>query len=358
MSSNAAHISNSPPATPIAPRSRRASITEMFSRPSNGGPPPLNTNASNAAPLFTAAAAASNAQQQPHRRRMSITTLGLSGSPTNQSAPFGQAVAGATPTTAPAAPPSGRRRRGSMSSSILSSSPTMEQAVVEEEDEEGDDTPLPTSASPFARRVSFSFRDRAASINGIYQSLSIPVPSFKYHTTSIHHGRGGSLVNALFVIFTPHILILENVNADNTSVQTGEGFNWPEALRTRAERAPSLAGSFSMHQQQQGQGQGHGHGQAHQQPLSAGSSTTSTSPSSSPSLSSSFSSGSFSGKHHRSASVATMEAYKPPPKELLERHPSSPPPPTQQQRSQQQQAKPRPKPDYFQEKILRADFMD
>ncbi|KAK2880028.1 hypothetical protein FQN49_000634 [Arthroderma sp. PD_2] len=334
MSSNAAHISNSPPTTPIAPRSRRASITEMFSRPGNAAPPPLSTNATNTAPLFTAAAAASNSQQQPHRRRMSITTLGLSGSPTNQSAPFGQAVTG-TPTAAAAVPPSGRRRRGSVSSSILSSSPTMEQAVAEEEDEEanGEDTPQPTSASPFGRRVSFSFRDRAASINGIYQSLSIPekhsIPSFKHHTPPSNHGRGSSFA---------------------------EGFNWPEALRTRAERAPSLAGSFSMHQQQ-GQGQGHGHGQTHQQPLS-GSSTTSTSPSSSPSLSSSFSSGSFAGKHHRSASVATMEAYKPPPKELLERHPSSPPPPTQQQRTQQQQAKPRPKPDYFQEKILRADFMD
>ncbi|KAM5434976.1 hypothetical protein McanMca71_002526 [Microsporum canis] len=134
--------------------------------------------------------------------------------------------------------------------------------------------------------------------------------------------------------------------------KTGEGFNWPEALRTRAERAPSLAGNFSMHQQGQGQGQGPQH--QHQQSVS--SSSANTSPSSSPSLSSSFSSASFPGKHHRSASIATMEAYKPPPKELLERHPSSPPPPSQQM--PRQQPKPRPKPDYFQEKILRADFMD
>ncbi|EFR01805.1 hypothetical protein MGYG_04806 [Nannizzia gypsea CBS 118893] len=298
--SNAAHLSNSPPTTPIAPRGRRASITEMFARPGNGGGAPLNTSTSNTAPLFTAAA--SNAQQQPHRRRMSITTLGLSGSPTNQPAPFGQPAVTNTPTAAAgttAPPPPGRRRRGSVSSSILSSSPTREQAVAEEEDDE--DTPMPSSASPFARRVSFSFRDRAASING-------------------------------------------------------EGFNWPEALRTRAERAPSLAGSFSMHQQQQQQqqqGQGHGQGQQNQNPPSLSGSSSNTSPSSSPSLSSSFSSASFPGKHHRSASVATMEAYKPPPKELLERHPSSPPPPPQQQ-----QPKPRPKPDYFQEKILRADFMD
>lgn len=218
--SNGAHMSNSPPTTPIAPRGRRASITEMFARPGNAAPPPLNTNTSNTtAPLFTAAA--SNAQQQPHRRRMSITTLGLSGSPTNQSAPFGQAAVTTTPTAAAGTtvpPPNGRRRRGSVSSSILSSSPTRDQAVVEEEDEE--ETPMPTSPPPFARRVSFSFRDRAASLNGIYQTLPIldkhSIPSFKQLIIAPStYCRGGSLGRSLFrQLSTSRLLIPQSQSGD------------------------------------------------------------------------------------------------------------------------------------------------
>ena len=102
-----------------------------------------------------------------------------------------------------------------------------------------------------------------------------------------------------------------------TDSPAAEGFNWPEALRTRAERAPSFTHS-----------------------------SMSTSPGSGgmqmPGM-----------RHHaRSASVASVES------------PAKTDPivdmPVQTPRVQEQPQKKKKvnKPDYFQEKILRADFMD
>ncbi|TPX23083.1 hypothetical protein DIZ76_014965 [Coccidioides immitis] len=210
--------SNSPP-SPTKPRRRRSSFTELFQKQGNVASP---TTGSHPRPIYTSGSA--RTQQQ---RRMSLNTLGLSGSPTQMS-PFAAAS----------------MRRGSVSSSVMSTSPTMDQAVVEEAEEE---TPTTAPATPFARRVSFG------------------APALR--------GSGNA-----------------------------EGFNWPESLRVKAERAPSL-GNF---------------------------------PPTSPTLP-------HAGMiHQRSASIAAMEA----------------PPPERAELPKQSQHKSRPKPDYFQEKILRADFMD
>ncbi|KOS36199.1 hypothetical protein ACN38_g13081 [Penicillium nordicum] len=187
-------------------RRRRGSIADIFSKPSN----PSNTQGAN---------------QQSNQRRLSITTLGLSGSPTQASA-FG-----------------GNRnfRRGSLSSSMGSNVPA-EDAL--EDDQATGSSPN----SQFGRRVSFGAQ-------------------------ALRDARAGSIGN-------------------------GEGFNWSEALRSRAERAeraPSLGGPVSP--------------QAAQRSV---------------------------GHHQRAASIASMEQ----PSREMPRQPKQN------------------KPDFFQEKILRGDFMD
>ncbi|KAL1994643.1 hypothetical protein VTN49DRAFT_2113 [Thermomyces lanuginosus] len=199
------------------------SFSEMF-RSSGGAVSPTSAYPPAASPPFPSpiATAAASAQSN-QRRRLSITTLGLSGtSPTQPSF-----------TTRAA-------RDGSLSSSVGS-------------DDTGEEPPpsasLPTP-SPLARRMSFGAQ-------------------------ALRDVRGN----------------------------TGEGFNWTEALRTRAERRPSLAGGPDA-------------------------STTSTSPPNKVNAQ---------AHHQRAASIAIMEQ---PTREI-------PKQPRQQE-----------KPDFFQEKILRADFMD
>ncbi|RAH40795.1 uncharacterized protein BO95DRAFT_288640 [Aspergillus brunneoviolaceus CBS 621.78] len=165
-------------------------------------------------------------------RRLSITTLGLAGSP-NQSSPWG----------------SKSMRHGSISSSVGSGSANLEDAVVEDSESGGPSSAAPHS--PFARRLSFGAQ-------------------------ALRDARAGSISN-------------------------GEGFNWSEALRTRAERAPSLGITSPNTPQTQllsGSGQ-----QCH---------------------------------HQRATSIASMEQ------------------PTREIPKQPKQNKP----DFFQEKILRGDFMD
>ncbi|KAI2814832.1 hypothetical protein CBS63078_10522 [Aspergillus niger] len=172
------------------------------------------------------------AGSQPNQgRRLSITTLGLSGSPT-QTSPFGPR----------------HIRHGSISSSVGSNSANLEEAVVED-NENG--PPNATPSSPFTRRLSFGAQ-------------------------ALRDARGGSIGN-------------------------GEGFNWSEALRTRAERAPSL-GVMSPNSPQSQHAVNMGH-QNH---------------------------------HQRAASIASMEQ------------------PAREMPKQPKQNKP----DFFQEKILRGDFMD
>ncbi|KAJ9190727.1 hypothetical protein DTO164E3_8618 [Paecilomyces variotii] len=106
------------PAYPPSIQQRRgsfspgASLSELFARPGNS--------------------VAANAQPG-QRRRMSITTLGLSGSPTQASQLAGRTA-----------------RQGSLSSSVGSSSYLDEVAVMENEN-----SPPASATSPFARRFSF-----------------------------------------------------------------------------------------------------------------------------------------------------------------------------------------------------------
>ncbi|PGH01284.1 hypothetical protein GX51_05339 [Blastomyces parvus] len=286
--------------TSARPRGRRASVasgasfSELFARPGNVPPPQPPPAAAVNIPGSIMSSANAQAQQ---RRRMSITTLGLSGSPTQQSSPFGSAPAG--------------MRRGSISSSVISGSPTREGSALEEN---GNDTPMTSPTTPFARRVSFgaqAFRDRvgSASANGRYPSGNEQrAPSTASSISST--GSAGISIAASTHKTTPQ----NNRSNPSSWRPIGEGFNWPEALRTRAERAPSF-GSFP--------------------PTSPTAGSHGSPPSSSP----------HSKHHQRAASIATMEQ---PIQDMRDTH----------KQQQKQQPKPKPKPDYFQEKILRGDFMD
>lgn len=211
--------------------------------------------------------------QANHQRRLSISTLGLSGSPT-QTTSFG-----------------GRTfHRGSLSSSWGSNVPHEDTAA---EDAEGS-SPGTTPSSPLARRVSFgahALRDaRAGSIgNGRYPSDSTLAGPRRTVSSAGGSGYKPRSPAASTSTFTQD-------ERSNASRRLGEGFNWSEALRTRAERAPSFSGPVSPP----------GHPAARQP------------------------------NHQRAASIATMEQ---PVREI----------PKQPKQN---------KPDFFQEKILRGDFMD
>ena len=117
---------NSPPAP--SPTRRRSSFAGQFvdmfgSRPSNAG----NSNQTMQGPISTAAMQAQN-------RRLSLTTVGLSGSP-NATSPF---------------LPNGRPRTESISSS--------NSGTVDESPFEDGDATQSMPASPFARRLSFGAR--------------------------------------------------------------------------------------------------------------------------------------------------------------------------------------------------------
>ncbi|EEH47922.1 uncharacterized protein PADG_04006 [Paracoccidioides brasiliensis Pb18] len=294
--------SNSPPSTaPALPPGRRASIasgtsfSELFSRPANAAPQQPPPSPSINIPGSIISSASAQAQQ---RRRMSITTLGLSGSPT-QSSPFSSAKA---------------MRRESVSSSVLSGSPNMEDSVIEENE---NDTPMTSPSTPFARRLSFgaqAFRERVGGgcSNGRYPSGN----------PALARKRALSTANSTSFLAFPTDVAAASTSTNNPQNNksnssfwrsVGEGFNWPEALRSRAERAPSL-GVF---------------------PPTSPTLTQGSPPSPS---------STYSQHHRRAASVATME------------QPTTLPPESAQKLKQQ--PKQRPKPDYFQEKILRGDFMD
>lgn len=255
-------MSNGRPSEPISvpesdTRPRRGSIADLFSKRDSSA----NQASANQA----------SANQANQQRRLSITTLGLSGSPT-QASTFGNRGI----------------RRGSLSSS-WGSAPN-EDAVAE--DAEGS-PPGATPNSPFARRVSFgaqALREaRTGSTgNGRYPPGSSstagarPPPSTAASSSKPRSPASTST--------TPQD------ERSNASRRLGEGFNWSEALRSRAERAPSIGGPVSP--------------QSHSATRQPG--------------------------HQRAASIASMEQ---PVREI----------PKQPKQN---------KPDFFQEKILRGDFMD
>jgi hypothetical protein len=249
-----------------------------------------------------------NAAAQAQRRRMSLTTLGLSGSPTAPS-PFG----------------SMRGRRESFSSA---NSGSIDESAVEDEFAAKDQSTTPTT--PFARRMSFgarAMRDIRSSTGGSGggggegsppqngRSAPPPAPSSQHARQmsasvpssngpiSSRDGKGRGLSSlpsnqsslpasssrtSFSIPFSNRRLTIASA--------TGEGFNWSENLRSRAERTASIAGPSG------GGGVG--------LPLGA-------------------------NNHSRAKSVATMEA---PVREM----------PTQPRASK--------KPDHFQERILKGDF--
>jgi hypothetical protein len=197
MSSN----ENSPPQSPTARRASFAPgqrLSQLFSRsPGNVGTGPY--------PGPIAAAAASAHASQP--RRMSISTLGLSGSPT-QTSPFG-----------------GLRARQDSSSSSTGSPGGVDESAVEDSD-------AVTPTTPFARRMSFgakALRDvrvGSSTFNGRASMSSATTPATKGRGLSPSPEGGGS-----------------DSAQERSNVlprRTGEGFNWSEQLRSRAQRSSSI----------------------------------------------------------------------------------------------------------------------
>ena len=157
---------NSPPLpSPGAAGRRRSSIAGQFvdlfgSRPANAGSTAGSTAPSTQPGPITSAAA------QAQQRRLSLTTVGLSGSP-NQTSPFGSV-----------------RSRGDSFSS--SNSGTVEESPFEE----GDAASVPTT--PFARRMSFGAQAmrnmRAPTGNG--NANGRPSVSKAKSPPTANHGRG------------------------------------------------------------------------------------------------------------------------------------------------------------------------
>ncbi|PYH29388.1 uncharacterized protein BO87DRAFT_181199 [Aspergillus neoniger CBS 115656] len=222
--------------------------------------------------------------QPNHGRRLSITTLGLSGSPT-QTSPFGPR----------------HIRHGSISSSVGSNSANPEEAVVED-NENG--PPNATPSSPFTRRLSFgaqALRDaRGGSIgNGRYPSSASQAAGGRRNSSLASPPSAPNPTNS--TVASTYKAFPQNDRSNPSWRQVGEGFNWSEALRTRAERAPSL-GVVSPNSPQ------------NQHAVNMGNQN----------------------HHQRAASIASMEQ------------------PAREMPKQPKQNKP----DFFQEKILRGDFMD
>ena len=270
--------SSTPPISvpPSSSRQRRASFASGLSfpeyKPGNQGlaSPPTGSMASTMA----------NAQAN-QRRRLSITTLGLSGSPT-QTLPYGNR----------------NFRQGSISSSVGSSPGNPEEAIAEDENS----PPGTMPRSPFVRRLSFgaqALRDaRAGSIgNGRYH-LSPPVsPATGKRRTASSAGLSSPTTNTgvpVSLSASTYKGLPQNDISNKSWRPIGEGFNWSEALRARAERGPLSPNSAQAQQAPQTQ-------------------------------------------HRRSASVASLD---------------------QPAREMPKQPKQVNKPDFFQEKILRGDFMD
>ncbi|KAE9971271.1 hypothetical protein BLS_004498 [Venturia inaequalis] len=175
---------NSPPLpSPAAPSRRRSSIAGSFVDLFGQRPAPPTNDRPNMGPITSAAA-------QAQQRRLSLTTVGLGASP-NQSSPFGSV-----------------RSRGESISSSTSGT------VDESPFEDGDAQAVP--ASPFARRMSFgarAMRDiRSSTGNGSANGRATISSKAKAPPTA-NNGR------------------------------VGQGYDFAENLRSRAERS-SISGGI------------------------------------------------------------------------------------------------------------------
>jgi hypothetical protein len=142
--------------------------------------------------------AAANAQAQ-NRRRMSLTTLGLSGTSPTQTSPF--------------------RARRESNTSIGSTSSMATSTLDENVIEEGDATGQPP-ASPFVRRMSFGARALR------------DVRAGNASTSPTADGRG---LSSSASASTRNTRRSPRMKSDMSSRRSGEGFNWSEQLRSRAE---------------------------------------------------------------------------------------------------------------------------
>ncbi|KAK8175773.1 hypothetical protein IWX90DRAFT_120763 [Phyllosticta citrichinensis] len=205
---------NSPPRSPPLPERRRSSFAgqafaDIFGRQPNGQPA---NNQSHQGPISAAAA-------QANRRRLSLTTLGLSGSSPNTASSI-----------------TSERSRGASISSATSAS-------VNESPFDDDDVTSPSSNnlppnSPFARRLSFGARalrdsqqgNGSANANGRARpdpSNKSSPPSATTAPTSATKGRGLSCS----LPSTPEL----------PESQFPYGFSFAENMRTRAERHASIS---------------------------------------------------------------------------------------------------------------------
>ncbi|KAI5358809.1 hypothetical protein Slin14017_G110920 [Septoria linicola] len=172
---------------------------------------------------YAGAGPITSAAAQAQRRRLSLTTLGLSGSP-NQASPFG----------------SYNSRRDSYGTA---GSDSIDESAIEDDDGRA---PNPTPATPFARRMSFgakALRDvrTGSTANGssgggggspqngtskpstITENDAPPSSSSATNTARTHKANG-------------------SISSRTAKGPGNEGFNWSDNFRSRAERTSSIAG--------------------------------------------------------------------------------------------------------------------
>ncbi|GAO19246.1 hypothetical protein UVI_02054930 [Ustilaginoidea virens] len=175
----------------------------------------------------------------PQRRRLSVTTIGLSG-------------------TSPANPPSFSMRRGSMSTS----SDSIDESAIEDEDVLGMSRTAPNT--PFARRMSFggstmrSYRPGGNSPGNGNNNPASPPSSLARKASQSQGsaigaalsavGRRGSTAMASSTVPQASNTMPSRAPSDNsTSRSDQQGFNWSEQLRSRAESSVTGARpSFSL----------------------------------------------------------------------------------------------------------------
>ncbi|KAH8179735.1 hypothetical protein LIA77_01254 [Sarocladium implicatum] len=209
-------------------RQRRSSITQaamsnLFQRGSSSGAPPTANDT---------------------RRRLSVTTLGLSGTQQSTS-------------------PSFNLRRGSMSTN--SNSDSIDESAIEEDDGQAGAKTAPTT--PFVRRMSFGapamrggYRAGGSSGNGNDPAPTSPPPSGRRHSGQRSPPAQGSSITAalsaagrrssLMSSSLPQASTFKHPRAPSDNVaprSEQQGFNWSEQLRSRAESSVSGARpSFSL----------------------------------------------------------------------------------------------------------------
>ncbi|KAF2158717.1 hypothetical protein M409DRAFT_71508 [Zasmidium cellare ATCC 36951] len=153
-----------------------------------------------------------SAAAQAQRRRLSLTTLGLSGSP-NQSSPFGSYNA----------------RRDSYGTA--GSNDSIDESAIEDEPASG-----PTPQTPFGRRMSFGAKAlRDVRTNG--GGNTPPGQQSGTNGTSAPSSNGTTTSQK-----QPNGTISAR---DAKGRGTAEGFNWSDNFRTRAERT-SIAGGGGL----------------------------------------------------------------------------------------------------------------